>query len=165
MSQELQMRKIFRFCLLILLLAAIPVYAGETREIELTDGSVITGEVQSLTGGTYTIKSDSLGTIKLEESKVRAIRSKAPANSGVLKDSAAGSGSEVRTLQEKMTSDKEIMSMIQSLRNDPDFKKILEDPEIMKAVQAGDVPALMANPRFMKLMNNATVKEIEKKVE
>jgi hypothetical protein len=64
-----------------------------------------------------------------------------------------------------MTSDKEIMSMIQSLRNDPDFKKILEDPEIMKAVQAGDVPALMANPRFMKLMNNATVKEIEKKVE
>ena len=41
--------------------------AGEMREIELKDGSIIAGEVLSLAGGIYTVKSDSLGMIKLEE--------------------------------------------------------------------------------------------------
>jgi len=147
-------------CFLFLVMATTPVYAGEVREVELTDGSVLTGEVLSLANGIYTIKSDSLGTIKLEESKVRAIRSKSVDSGGSQKSPAA----DTRGLQEKMMSDKEIMSMIQSLQNDPDFQKILEDPETMKAVQAGDVAALMANPQFMKLLNNSTVKEIEKKV-
>ena len=63
-----------------------------------------------------------------------------------------------------MLGDREIMDLINSLQNDPEFKKILEDPDIMKAVNAGDVVALAANPRFMGLLNHATVKEIEKKV-
>ena len=56
------------------------------------------------------------------------------------------------------------MSLIQSLQSDPAFQKMLEDPEIMKAVNAGDVAALMARPDFMNLLNNATVREIQKKV-
>jgi hypothetical protein len=60
--------------------------------------------------------------------------------------------------------DQEIMGMIQSLQGDPEFKKVLEDPEVMKAVNAGDVTALMANPQFLKLLNNATVQDIQKKV-
>ncbi len=130
--------------------------AGEIRVIELTDGSMITGEVSSLNNGVYIIKSDSLGTIKLEESKIRAIRSKSSGTN-------AASVRETGALQGKMLSDKEIMGLIQSLQNDPDFKKALEDPEIMKAVNAGDVPALTANPKFMKLLDNATVKEIQNK--
>ena len=62
-------------------------------------------------------------------------------------------------------SDQEIMALIQSLRNDREFKKMLEDPEVMKAVNAGDVAALMANPQFMKLLNNSSVREIERKSE
>jgi hypothetical protein len=31
-------------------------------------------------------------------------------------------------------------------------------------VNAGDIAALTANPKFMKLLNNSQVKEIEKKV-
>ncbi len=158
------MKAIISIGLLILILAAGTVLAGEMREVELTDGSVITGEVLSLSGGIYTVKSGSLGIIKLEESKVRAIRSRIPSGSGAQKDGQAGSEAEARSLQEKMLSDKEVMSMIQSLRDDPEFQKILEDPEVMKAVQAGDLPALMANPRFMKLLNNSTVQEIQKKV-
>jgi hypothetical protein len=34
----------------------------------------------------------------------------------------------------------------------------------MKAVSAGDVPVLMANPKFLNLLNNRTVKDIQKKV-
>ncbi len=158
------MRTVIRIAMLILILAAAAAHAGEMREIELTDGSVITGEVLSLSGGTYTINSGSLGTIKLEESKIRAIRSKIPSGSEARKDGLTGSGPEARSLQEKMLNDKEIMSMIQSLKDDPEFQKMLGDPEVMKAVQAGDLSALMANPRFMKLLDNSTVKEIQKKV-
>jgi hypothetical protein len=131
--------------------------AGEVRVIELTDGSMITGHVLSLNNGVYLIRSDSLGTIKIEESKVRAILSKPSGTK-------ASSIQETGTLQEKMLNDKDILGLVQSLQNDPDFQKALEDPEIMKAVKAGDIPALTANPKFMKLLDNAMVKEIQNKI-
>lgn len=134
------------------------VNAAEIREIELTDGSVINGEIVSLSGGVYTIRSAALGAVQIEESKVRTIRSKgSSSNTG---DTAG----QLKSLQEKMTSDGEVMNTIQSLQNDPDFQKILEDPEIMKAVQAGDINALMANPRFKELINKPAVQEIGKRM-
>ncbi|HYA86455.1 MAG TPA: hypothetical protein VEI57_05245 [Nitrospirota bacterium] len=150
------MRLLLLIIPLVFLLLVQNTFAGEVRVIELTDGSTITGEVLSLSNGVYTIKSESLGTIKLAESKIRAIRAKSSGTD-------AASPKDTSALQEKMVSDKEIMGLIQSLQNDPDFKKALEDPEIMKAVNDGDIAALTANPRFMKLLNNATVREIQQK--
>ena len=147
---------------LVIALAAGIVLAGEEKIIELSDGSVVTGEVLSLSNGIYTVKSPALGTLKLEESKVRTIRQRtAQQGSG---PAASASGAELTSIQGKMMSDKEIMGMVQSLQNDPEFLKILEDPEIMKAVNAGDVSKLAADPRFIKLMENPTVREIGKKV-
>ncbi len=146
-----------------LILAVAVAWAGEIREIELKDGSIISGEVVSLSGGVFTIKSESLGTIKLDESKVRAIRTKAAA-AGPAPAGKAVSGGDSRDLQEKMMSDREIMALIESLKDDQEFKKLLQDPAIMKAVQSGDVSSLMSNPQFLKLLDNPTVKEIEKKV-
>lgn len=138
-------------------------YAAEIKEIELKDGSVLSGEVISFTNGIYTLKSDVLGTIKLEESKIRAIREQ-PSTNAVASTNTGSTAGEMQSLQQKMMNDKEIMNMIQSLQNDPEFKKLLEDPKIMSAVQAGDVAALTADPRFMKLLNHPTVQEIQKKV-
>jgi hypothetical protein len=138
--------------------------AGEVREIELTDGSIITGEVQSLSSGIFTIKSESLGTIRVEESNIRAIRAKPPTAVNGAGPGGGNTAGTVKKLHEKMTGDKDIMALIQSLQDSPEFKKIIEDPEIMKAVNEGDIAALTANPGFMKLLDNATVKEIEKKV-
>jgi hypothetical protein len=70
----------------------------------------------------------------------------------------------VKSLQDKMMNDGEIMDMIKSLQNDRDFQKILEDPEVMKAVNSGDIAALTANPGFMKLLDNKTVQDIQNKV-
>jgi hypothetical protein len=135
--------------------------AGEIREIELSDGSIVSGEVLSLSKGIYTIKSASLGTINLDESKVRIIR---PKSSSQDAGAVPNAGSEAKSLQNKMMNDQEIMGLIRSLQNDPEFKKILEDPDVLNAVNAGDIPALMANPKFTKLLNNSTVQEIQKKV-
>lgn len=146
----------FMICLaIVVILLARSAFAGGLREIELRDGSIITGDVVSLSNGIYTIKSASLGTVRIEESKVNVIRQKSSSQS------ASG---ETRSLQNKMMSDQEIMGLIQSLQNDPEFRKILEDPDILKAVNAGDIAALMANPKFTKLLNNSTVQEIQKKV-
>lgn len=150
------MRCFVLYLTMILGLFAGSATAGEPREIQLSDGSVVSGEVLSLSGGIYTIKSETLGTLRIEESKVRVIRSKSAPQSGA--------GNDRKSLQEKMMSDQEIMALIPSLQNDPDFKKIMEDPELMKAVAEGNIAVLIADPRFMKLLSNPTVQEIQKKV-
>lgn len=142
---------------LTLAIAAGMATAAEMREIELTDGTIVTGEIVSLTGGVYTVRSATLGTLRIEESNIRTIR---------LKDSvgsSANTGGEVMSLQNKMASDGEIMNMIQGLQSDPEFQEILQDPEIMKAVQTGDITTLVANPKFMRLLNNQAVKDIKNK--
>jgi hypothetical protein len=150
--------RIIVLCWYLVLAVSFPsAFAGEVREIELTDGSTITGEVLSLSSGVYTVKSNSLGTIKVEETKIRAIRARTASGN-------TGTAGELTTLQNKMMSDQEVMGLIQTLQDDPEFRKILEDPEILRAVNAGDISALMGNPRFMKLLNNSTVQEIQKKV-
>jgi len=57
-----------------------------------------------------------------------------------------------KSLQNKMMNDQGIMGMIQSLQNDPEFRKILEDRDVLKAADAGDIPALMTNPKFTSLL-------------
>jgi hypothetical protein len=137
--------------------AATVVNAAEPREIELTDGSMITGEVVSLSGGIYTVRSATLGTLRIEASKIRVIR---------LQGSAAPSdaGGQVKSFEDKMLGDSEIMETIRAPQNDPDLQNVLQDPEIMKAVQTGDIATLMRNPEFMKLLNKQAVQDINKKL-
>jgi hypothetical protein len=138
---------------------AVTSSAAEIKEIELTDGSVITGEVLSLNSGVYTIRTSALGTIKIDDAKVRVIRPQSTSSSR-----QSGQTSDSKSLQDKMMSDQDVMGMIHSLKDDPQFTKILEDPEIMKAVSSGDMATLMANPKFLQLLQNPTVRDIQQKV-
>jgi hypothetical protein len=140
-----------------LLLAARPLGAGEIKEIELTDGSVVTGEVVSMSNGLYTIRTDAMGTVTVPDSKVRSIRRKGMPST----TSSAAPGGEVPSLEGQMASDPAIMEMIRGLKDDPDFGKVLEDPEMMRAVETGDLATLIANPKFLKLLNNSTVQDIQ----
>jgi hypothetical protein len=158
--KEASVRNIVIF--LLLALGAASAGAGELRVLELTDGSTVTAEVLSLANGIYTLRSDSLGTVKIEESKVQSIRSRA--SRSTVQNSSAAAG-HIGVLQDRMLPDREVMSMIQSLQNDSEFQKVLEDPALMNAVNSGDMATLMANPKFMKLLNNATVRDIQKKVQ
>ena len=141
------------------LLFAFTVLAAEKRVIELKDGSVISGEIVSFSGGVYSIKSDSLGNIKIQDSKVRTIRAATPGGSGGRSERA-----QVDAIGQKMMADEEIMKMVLSLQNDPDFQAILNDPSIMQAIESGNLDVLTANPKFLKLMEKSKVKDITKKV-
>jgi hypothetical protein len=159
------MRTYALICSLFLLFSLKTAYAGELRVIELSDGSVVTGEVLSLESGIYTVRSGTLGTIRIEEAKIRAIRTKTAETGAGAASTESSSAAEINALQTRMMSDQEVMGLIQALGNDPEFQKILEDPAIVKAVNDGDVSVLMADPRFLQLLNNPTVREIQKKVQ
>lgn len=160
------------FLMLVFILSLVPAYsavAGELREIVLSDGSTMIGEVLSLQNGLYTVRSAALGTITVPEARVRSIRAMpgpgAAAGGSTSSSTDSASPGQIGSLQNQMMGNQEIMGLIRSLQNDPDFQKALQDPAVMDAVQKGDIASLMANPAFMKLLNNSTVGEIRKKVQ
>jgi hypothetical protein len=77
-----------------------------------------------------------------------------------------GSGvqDQVSALQDRMMNDEEIMKLIMALRDDPEMQAILNDPSVLKAVTEGDLDTLSRNPRFMRLLENARVKEIQRRL-
>lgn len=159
--------KIKGICVIILLVVlSAGVFAGEIREITLMDGSAIYGEIVSFNDGIYTIKSNSLGTIKIEESDIQQIRVKFRGVNKNEYDSPLDSSlsSEVQTLQSLMKNDQAIMNMIVSLQNDPDFQEIMGDTDIINALNSGNIAALISNPKFMRLLDNEKVQQIQKKL-
>ena len=135
-------------------------------EIHLQDGSVISGNILSFDGKTYRIKSSSLGTIELAESKIKLIRS-ASANTGSAGNPAnpGVSQSNVKAMQQQLMSNPDIMRLITSLQSDPQIQSMLSDSKIMQSVMAGDVDSLMNNPDFKSLLDNPTVMDILNKTQ
>ncbi len=70
----------------------------------------------------------------------------------------------VQVLQERMLGDAEIMARIQELQNDPEMQALLGDQSVLDAVASGDISALTQNPRFMRIMENARVKDIRNRL-
>jgi hypothetical protein len=140
--------------------------AGEIGEIELVDGSVVRGEIMSSEGSIYTVKTNTLGTVKIEASKIRTIRFKPSVKTERKTQGPTDTSTEadVKALQQLMLGDQELVRMILSLLNDPEVQGVLEDPSIIQAVDAGDISALTANPKFMKLLENPTIQDITKKM-
>ena len=129
-------------------------FAGRVQEVLLDDGSTIYGEIVSLEGDQFTIKSKTLGLVKVKASRVRAIK---------MNPGSEGKGKQFQELQKSMMNDPEIIKMIFSLQDDPEVQAILKDPKVMEAVSAGDIEALMSNPKVMKLLNNPKIQAIGRK--
>ena len=158
----------FKYIFLILLLsvlAAPGICTAGKGELELKDGSVIRGEIVSASGGVYRIKTDSLGVISVEESKIRNIRLGEGSN-GTSGKGASGliDSQAIDALKDRLMNDEEMMSRITALANDPGFQEIMNDPEILKAVAGNDVQALLSNPKFKRALENQKIKEIERKL-
>ena len=149
------MRRLSIIFVLLSFVFAGELYGGEIRMIELNDGSLIYGEIVSLKDGVYTINTMSLGSIQIEESKIRVIR---------FKSDGQAAKEQIQAMQKLMLNDKEIINMIASLKDDPDVQEILKDPDLMKAINSGDLETLVSNPKFLKLLANPKILNIKKKV-
>ena len=147
------------FCLFALFILWVPVaYAANSQEIVLSDGSVIHGEVLSLSEGVYKIRTDTLGTIEIEASKIKAIQA-------IQSQSAPSiNKEEFQKLQQQIMSNPEVMNMILALQDDPEIQKLLQDPAIMNAINSGDYESLLSNQKILNLLNNPKVQDIGEKV-
>ncbi|MDD5567706.1 MAG: hypothetical protein PHY88_00630 [Candidatus Omnitrophica bacterium] len=162
------MKRIFPFFIFIFGLAMVA-YCEQTNRIELNDGSVIEGKILSLDNGIYTLNSVSLGKIRIEAAKIKRIEMKGeiPFSTSNLPSTIDPNlvKSKADQIQQQITNDPEIMRIVNELSNDQQFQEAVKDPELVKAAKAQDIKTLIANKKFLDLIENAKVKEIKNKLQ
>ena len=142
-------------------------FAADIQDIVLNDGSRISGQVESLQNGIYTIKSKSIGNIQIQQSQIRAIQHKSFAQQATPAQSPSTplqtqppTAVDLQKIQKSIANNKQIMSTIKSLQTNPAIQNILSNPALMRSIQAGDINALSTDPNIQKLMNNPKIKNI-----
>lgn len=144
--------KKFLIGLFILGLCAAAYGAGESR-VELTDNSVIKGEVTALADGVYTIKSETLGEIKIPAEKILRIE---PAEA----TSALPSQTQMDAYKAKIMNNPEVVGMISHLAAEPQIKEIVADPQIQSSAKSGDIQDVLKSKKFTDFVNNPEVQKI-----
>lgn len=150
-----------------LTLAGGPAVAAESR-IELRDGSVITGELIGVGGGSYRVQSSTLGEVSIPEAQVLAIRpagTAAPATPPATAPSGTGAaeappGLDLGSVRQQLMAQPQIMEAINRLQSDPEIQSILSDPELVRRIMAGDLEGVRSDPRFQKLLENPAIQAI-----
>lgn len=152
--------------------------ATETRQIYLEDGSSIVGEIVSVENGSYVIKTKSLGTITLGSQQIESISRlgaatnttsvsrdvSAPALNSTVVAPRGGLESSVQQIQTSIFSSASLMSSIMQMQDNPEMQAVLNDPELMQAIQRFDIEAIQNNPKIIRLMKSRDMHEIQSKV-
>lgn len=156
-----------RTFILLLVSLAFSANAGAQQRILLIDGTEIVGEVISLKNGSYTIRSNTLGTLTISDRQVRQISGMTSGSQPLsplesAKD-AMNSG-QVQTIQQRLLGDGAMLQQIMALQSSKEMQAILSDPAIMSAIQNLDFETLKNNPKIIQLMKNQEVRAISQKV-
>ena len=155
----------FRRCRLVSAAASLALCGPLCAEtLMLKDGGVIRGEILTLKDDVYVVKTESLGTVRVQKRDVRTIDSGDGAAPG-LPAGATSAGplpnpAELNAMQSLMMQNPDVMSMIDALQHDPEVQAVLADPQIKRALAAGDYAALMNHPKILALAHNTNVLEI-----
>lgn len=161
------MKKIVIFCAFFFALSTV-VYCGQLSKIELTDGSVVNGEIVSYTNSVYTINTTTLGEIKVGAEKVAKIESvnyTSPGTSvGSIIQTNNPTQSQVSGYGQMLMKNPENAAIVTGLASDPQLQEMARDPQIQDAVKTGDFQTLMKNAKFMNIVNSPEVQEAVKKI-
>jgi hypothetical protein len=137
--------------------------ANSAKTIVLKDGNKINGEVMSLQNGVYTIKTQSLGNVKIDEVQIDAIysnKTKTISTQRIRRLRSPNSNSST-----KLMNSASMMNMnpalIQQMMSNPNYVKIINNPDIIKAVQGGDMSAIMQSEDFKTLMNSMSADDMQ----
>jgi hypothetical protein len=71
---------------------------------------------------------------------------------------ALAQDAQTRGIQEELLRNPETASQIIEMQDDPAVQSILSDPETMRAVQSGDLDALLSNPKIRAMMADPRVR-------
>lgn len=136
--------------------------------IELRDATVLRGELISVEGGAYRIRTRSMGEISIPESEVVALRPLGAGTGGEPVATPLGGsaqlgqdhGSELAAIQQQLAGDPDTMQAIMALQADPEIRAALADPALVQLILSGNVEALGADPRFKRLMEHPAIQAI-----
>jgi hypothetical protein len=171
-----------RFVVLMVFLSVIAFSTGAVASekiIKFKDGSVVKGEVVSKIGDLYKIKASSLGFISVRDADivsmedsslaqaVSVVKGQAPSSASAVmageKQAASGApqaSGDLKVYQNRIMSSPESMSAIQDLAKDKDVMDLINDPQLREAIFSGNVEYLKNNEKFIRFVNNPSVKKI-----
>lgn len=132
--------------------------AGELQDIRLRDGSVIRAEIVGLKNGVYTLRSPSLGTMRIEQGNV--VGTGRGAGRGTGSSATPGPSQQIDRMRNEFQTDPKTMQRILSLKQDPAMRRLLNDPKVMDAIRRGDLNSLAVNPDIKKLMGHPVVRDL-----
>lgn len=143
-------------------LTVLPVGAVGPATFELTDGSVVIGELLGVTDGGFRVRSATLGDLTIDASRVRVMRQGrlAPDPEPAPSPGTGPATGQLEAMQRQMVGNPEIMALIMQLRDDPQTAKALWDPAFLNAVSGGNLATLQEDPRIQELMNNPIVRSL-----
>ena len=145
---------------------------GAMQTITLADKSVIRAQVTELSVGYYHLKSPVLGEMRIPTSGVLSIQPdepapaapspagavspspSAPSQSSPAQADLSGLQSTVSSKVQSLMSSKEGMDAITAFSGNTDLKAVMNDPQLMKAIQSGDYQTLMNSPAMNTLLNS-----------
>lgn len=174
------MKKLYSVLLISLLSAHLCFAAGNSR-ITLNDGTTIYGKVVGMSDGVYTIRTDTMGDIKVNSDNVVEISSntapKNQSNINILEGNERGSKNnysknnnsqndysaqqkDANAKVQSMMMNEDFMDNLMQLNETSEMQSILNDPEVMEAIQNGDYDFLMNNSKMNDLMNSSGIQEI-----
>lgn len=147
------------------ILFALPQWlcAAADYRFELQDGSVIIGELVSVDNGVFKIRSPSLGTVTLRDSKVRTMGragSTASTETTLTESSEPDWQAQMQALQRELVHNDDLMQAISALQNDPKIREVLADPELMALIGSGDMMALRNDQRIQQLLEHPGIRAI-----
>lgn len=148
--------------LLGLWLITLPAAAQNEQTIALTDGTVLKGQVVSLSNGVYKIQTSNLGTVDIKEGNIQSISKGPPSAStgGQINQLAPAFAQQTQHMQQQIMSDPAIMKSIQALTNNPELMKILQDPKVMQDLMSMDEAAIKNNAGIQKLIHDPEMQQI-----
>lgn len=139
---------------------SIPHGAASAATLVLNDGTVIHGEIKTLQDDVYTVETESLGTLLVRKNDIRTIDHGDKNTMGSPTSGLSANATELQAIQLRILQNSGLLSLIQSLQNDPEVQAVLADPEIVSALASGNFAALMNNPKIIALTSNSNVRGV-----
>jgi len=141
------------------------------RNIILKDGSIIKGTITKMENGVYTVVSDRLGEMQINDQDIANIQS---GNDPVLVGDTSSNSqniqssnlkNQVQAMQGTILNDPEIMNDIMGLMDDPEIQTLLSDKAFVSDVTSMDQNKIQNNDKVQNLMNNPKMQKLLEKAQ